>query len=419
MTQKATSTIDPAAVTLAELHALYYGLPDPTPESLGEQAARTRRAIIDGTRELLVRIDYADLLVGDIAAACGISRASFYAYFKDKRDVIALLVAGSYRACLRVVELWDALPADPDEAAVAGWVREYFAFQDVHGMVNGALTVSGPTDPADRAMAQHLRLNATRALGEALRQRQAEPTASPIALGAAALAALNRAWTGLRVSNLPVDRTDMVRAVAHLLRTLIAARPAAPPAATRPVLPAEDPVVTAARELFLARGYARPTPAEIATACGVDRAELTRAGGPAALFRRVVQEALDAVMAAADDYGSLPHPCSPADAARWIENHYAVLDRHGAFLFNQSFYPATTEPQYHQQSHAGLLRAVWGLGTRLRGRQAVPTDAPDALGLAVLGMITDSWFYARGQGLPVDDRELIGVLAMAMIDLLG
>ena len=113
MTNKAP-TADPAAVTLAELHALYFGLPDPTPDTLGEQAARTRRAIIDRTRDLLVEIDYADLRVGDIASACRISRASFYAYFKDKRDVLALLVAGSYRECLRVIGMWDALPPDPE-----------------------------------------------------------------------------------------------------------------------------------------------------------------------------------------------------------------------------------------------------------------------------------------------------------------
>ena len=419
MTQKATSTIDPAAVTLAELHALYFGLPDPTPDALGEQAARTRRSIIDRTRELLVQIDYADLKVGDVAAACGISRASFYAYFKDKRDVVALLVAGSYRDCLRVIGRWDALPQDPDLDAVTGWVREYLAFQDVHGMVNGALTISGPEDPQALAMAQHLRMKIATAMGEVIRQRQAEPTASPQALGIAALAALNRAWSGPRVSNLPVDRTDMVRGVAHVLRTLISARrPAEVAPAAAPPPPAEDPVLTAARDLFLTSGYAHLTGTGITSACGISRAELTRMGGKSALFRRVGQEALDAVMASVDAYGALPHPCSHADATGWIEQHYAVLDRHGAFLFNQGF-TANTDPQYHRQAHAGLLRAVWGLGTRLRGRQAVPTDAPDALGLAVLGMITDSWFYARGQGLPVDDREVIAVLATAMIDLLG
>jgi hypothetical protein len=234
-----------------------------------------------------------------------------------------------------------------------------------------------------------------------------------------ALAALNRAWLGPRVTRLPVDRADMVRTLAVLLRTLIAARPATPTERGAPPAPApDDPALAAARALFVDRGYARPTDTEIAAACGTTRTELARSGGRSALFGRVGAAALDAVAASVDRYGGLPHPCSPADAARWIEEHYAVLDRHGGFLFNQGF-TASTDQQFHQQSYASLMRAMWGLGTRLRGRQAVPTDAPDALGLAVLGMITDSWFYARGQGLQVEAGELIGVLATATVDLLG
>lgn len=399
-------------LTLAELFALYQGLPDPVPDALRPNAARTRRAIIDSTRALIARRGYEAVRIADIAVACHISRATFYTYFKDKREVMALLAMASFRECLTVIERWPTLP-------VEDWIREYNAFLDVHGLFMGAGTVAGPEDEQAAAVAGHLRTRIVEAMGSALQARRTEPAGGPDELGMAALALLNRAWLGLRLTGLPVDGTDLIRAEGLLLTTLTATQPTRTGTYAEPApLGPEDPVLAAARSVFVARGFAVPAPAELAAACGISGSELELLGGKAGLFERVGAAALAALLAAVDAYGELPQPCTAAAAAGWVAGFFAVLDRHGRFLFHPGL-AATTDPEFRRQSFAHLMRGVWGLGTRLRVRQVVPTDAPDALGLAVLGMVSDSWFYARGQGHAVDSRSLIVLLGCVLVAVPG
>lgn len=59
-----------------------------------QQRSQTREAILTATRELLTDARaFAELSVGEISTAAGVSRPTFYAYYQDKRELILALGA--------------------------------------------------------------------------------------------------------------------------------------------------------------------------------------------------------------------------------------------------------------------------------------------------------------------------------------
>ena len=63
---------------------------------------RSRLAIEQAFSELLLERDYAKITVADILARSGVGRATFYAQFKGKDDLLAELVSGLCTCALRV-----------------------------------------------------------------------------------------------------------------------------------------------------------------------------------------------------------------------------------------------------------------------------------------------------------------------------
>ncbi|MCO1659167.1 TetR/AcrR family transcriptional regulator [Pseudonocardia humida] len=399
--------------------------PPPAGDPAG-RAARTRTAIIDATRALFLERGYAGTRISDITAACGISRAGFYNYFKDKRDVFILLGSAAFRELLDVVARWDSLPTPATSADVIGWVRDYLAFMDRHGAFLHAFSWSAPEDDEFRSGARRMQMRVAFQLGLRLRARQPRPTSAPEALGLVVLAMLDRTWYGSRVTRLPVDDADMVRTAAALIRCCLTAEPAAvavgpdrarPAAGAAPQRPA-DPVLDAARRLFVQRDVADVAVADVVAACGVDRAEFAaRFGSTKALFLATGSASLQEVLDAIDGWDRLPRPCSTDDVAGWVDAWFDTLDRHGVFvyLFALAVRPGT---EFAAHGLSSLMKVAWALGTRLRSRQAVPSVAPDALGLAVLGMVSDTWAHSRAERLPIGHADLVAVLAAALQDLL-
>src|SRR5277367_2053611 len=58
---------------------------------LGPRATRTRDRILAASRELFLKHGYAGTRIGQITAECGISRAGFYTYFRDKQEIFNAL----------------------------------------------------------------------------------------------------------------------------------------------------------------------------------------------------------------------------------------------------------------------------------------------------------------------------------------
>jgi AcrR family transcriptional regulator len=193
--------------------------------TLGWRAARTRQAILDATRQLFLDQGYAGTRINNITDACGISRAGFYTYFKDKREVFEVLGASAYRDTIDVINGWDALPRPCTREDVESWIRRYFELLDRHGAFIFASAQSAPTDEEFRASARRLQMRSGWLFGTALRSRQKEPTDAPEALGLAVQAMLDRSWYQCRVQRLPVDEADMIATVTSLVAAVLEITP--------------------------------------------------------------------------------------------------------------------------------------------------------------------------------------------------
>jgi AcrR family transcriptional regulator len=193
---------------------------------LGPRAARTRDRILAASRELFLKHGYAGTRIGQITAACAISRAGFYTYFRDKQEIFNALGVAAYRAVLNAIAAWDDLPNPGDGSTVsredlANWVAGYFALMDEHGPFIFSAAQSAPTDEQTQADAHRMQMRSAWALGTRLQARQRVPSDTPDTLGLAALALLDRSWFFSRSANLPVSDSDMVRTVADWLAAVL------------------------------------------------------------------------------------------------------------------------------------------------------------------------------------------------------
>jgi AcrR family transcriptional regulator len=192
--------------------------------ALGRRAVKTRNAILDAARKLFLDRGYAGTRINNITDACGISRAGFYTYFKDKREVLNLLGEVSYRDALDIVGRWNAI-ADPcAHDDVENWVRAYFDFMDVHGAFIFSSAQSPPPDEEFREGSRRMQMRVAWLLGVALRNRQHEPTDAPEALGLATMAMLDHSWFHSRAQRLPVSDDDMIRTIAAMILATIRAQ---------------------------------------------------------------------------------------------------------------------------------------------------------------------------------------------------
>lgn len=186
---------------------------------LGERAQRTRQSIVDASRELFLDRGYAGTRINNITDACGISRAGFYTYFTDKREVFNLIGESAYRDVIEVVGLWDRMPDPRTLADVEAWVQRYFAFMDVHGAFIFASAHSAPSDEESRATSRRMHMRVASLLGCGMRRHRDAAPVSAEAVGLATMAMLDHSWFNCRVRRLPVAEDDLVRTVASMIFT--------------------------------------------------------------------------------------------------------------------------------------------------------------------------------------------------------
>ncbi|TVT21129.1 TetR/AcrR family transcriptional regulator [Amycolatopsis acidiphila] len=176
---------------------------------LGPRAARTRNAILQASKQLFLDRGYAGTRINNITDACGISRAGFYTYFRDKREIFNTLGEATYHELLEVIGALDDLPRPASRADLEGWIRRYFAFMDEHGAFILSAQ-SGPSDEDVRVASNRMQMRVAFLLGVDLRGRQKHPTAAPEALGLAAQAMMDRSWYHCRAQQLPIDEDDVI-----------------------------------------------------------------------------------------------------------------------------------------------------------------------------------------------------------------
>jgi len=192
-------------------------------DQVGRRAARTREAIVDAAGQLFLDRGYAGTRINNITEKCGISRAGFYTYFKDKRAVFNHIGEATYRDLLGIIGAWDRMPDPAPFDELRAWVDRYFAFLDKHGAFIFSSGLSAPTDDDFRESARRMQIRVGWLLGTALRARQkSAPTDTPETLGLAIVGMIERGWFHACAQGLPIDRDEMVSSLTAIVAAALA-----------------------------------------------------------------------------------------------------------------------------------------------------------------------------------------------------
>lgn len=184
----------------------------------GGRGERTRSAILEASRRLFLERGYAGTPINAITEACGISRAGFYTYFKDKREIFNVLGKNAYHEVLAVIAEW----TDADEPFGANdirtWVGHYFDYMDHHGAFVLASAQSAPDDDDFRNSRNRMVSRASWKLGQAIAGNGPH---SPEVIGVAVMGLLDRAWHSVHRQTVAVDRDEMIAVVAEMIGRMV------------------------------------------------------------------------------------------------------------------------------------------------------------------------------------------------------
>ncbi len=183
------------------------------------RGGRTRSAILNASRRLFLERGYAGTPINAITEACGISRAGFYTYFKDKREIFNVLGNNAYHDLLAVIDQWPVAgdkPLAPNDIRV--WVGRYFDYMEHHGAFVLASTQSAPDDDEFRNSCSRMVSRSSWKLGQAIAGNGAH---SPDVVGLAVVGLLDRAWHTAHRQTVAVDRDEMIAVVAEMIGPLM------------------------------------------------------------------------------------------------------------------------------------------------------------------------------------------------------
>ncbi len=110
-----------------------------------QQRGFTRQRLVDAARELFLRNGTRATSVDDIAKAAGTSRATFYAHFTDKQDVLRELAREVYETAFDIYAIFSRLE-DWTHASIGGWMRQVFEAWDVHADTTGIVVQEMPSE---------------------------------------------------------------------------------------------------------------------------------------------------------------------------------------------------------------------------------------------------------------------------------
>jgi AcrR family transcriptional regulator len=187
----------------------------------GGRGERTRAAILDASRTLFLERGYAGTPINAITEACGISRAGFYTYFKDKREIFNVLGKTAYHEALEVIAEWTEAREPFGPSDIQAWVGHYFDYMDHHGAFVLASAHSAPDDNEFRNSRNRMVTRASWKLGQAIAGDGAH---SPDVIGVAVMGLLDRAWYTVHRQTIAVDRDEMIAVVVEMIAPMV--RPA-------------------------------------------------------------------------------------------------------------------------------------------------------------------------------------------------
>ena len=193
------------------------------PQLDASRGERTRSAILDASRRLFLERGYAGTPINAITEACGISRAGFYTYFKDKREIFNELGNAAYREALAVIAEWAEADEPFGPADISAWVAHYFDYMDHHGAFVLASAQSAPDDDAFRMSRNRMVTRASWKLGQAI---AGDGVHSPDVIGVAVMGLLDRGWYTVHRQTVAVERDEMIAVVAEMIVPMAARGPA-------------------------------------------------------------------------------------------------------------------------------------------------------------------------------------------------
>ncbi|MGV0850387.1 TetR/AcrR family transcriptional regulator [Mycolicibacterium phlei] len=134
--------------------------------------------ILDAAETLLESRGYADMTVGDIAQAAGLTRGALYFYFGSKQEVLTALVARISQA-LRETAGAARVDDGPVDDAITGALERTAALWREHGVVmRMAVDLASTVPDIDRLWADAARVS-TEAITEVLRRAGVPDGAGP------------------------------------------------------------------------------------------------------------------------------------------------------------------------------------------------------------------------------------------------
>lgn len=110
-----------------------------------QQRDFTRQRLIDAARELFLRNGTRATSVDDIAKSAGTSRATFYAHFTDKQDVIRELMREVYETAFSIYAIFARLDAWTHES-VGGWMHQVFDAWEAHADTTSIVLQEMPSE---------------------------------------------------------------------------------------------------------------------------------------------------------------------------------------------------------------------------------------------------------------------------------
>lgn len=185
--------------------------------------AFTRQQICDAARKLFFEQGYHQTTIDQIATVCGTYRATVYAYFADKEEILST-IAEEYAAAMREVIARFPSPS-PTRPEINFWVREMAAFARREQIPTILLTDLGNAFDAPKPMVQ-LGMAVMEALAErspAFRRALTPGRDQKLAFARAGMVLRELGWCCLRSSKRSeaANRESLLTVVAEAFELLI------------------------------------------------------------------------------------------------------------------------------------------------------------------------------------------------------
>jgi AcrR family transcriptional regulator len=177
-------------------------------------------------------------------------------------------------------------------------------------------------------------------------------------------------------------------------------------------------ILDTARALFLERGYEGSRVEHITSACGLSRgAFYTYFTSKLEVFETLGTSTYKRQVAVVARLANLPQPCEPDDVRGWVQDYFAFMAEHGAFMLSSAL-GGPRQPEFQARVRTLTVRTAKRLGQQIQQRSGRSDGSDVALGLVVMSVLERSWFFVHGMGLAVELDEVLDAATKMLYGLL-